>query len=178
MLKGGFSRRIAGFTLVELLIAVAIFGIVLALGIPGFKVWMQNAQIRTATESLQNGLQMARGEAVRRNEKVKFVLGSGTSWTVSTDAGTQLQSRLSSEGSKNVTLTVTPTGAARVTFNSLGRVVVNTDGSASFTQINVDVPASLISASQSRDLRVLVTAGGTIRTCDPSITTAGDPRVC
>ncbi|MBZ0091634.1 MAG: GspH/FimT family pseudopilin [Sulfuricellaceae bacterium] len=178
MLAGHSSRRIGGFTLVELMISVAIFGIVLALAMPGFNVWMQNTQIRTATESLQNGLQMARAEAVRRNEKVRFDLGTGTSWIVSTDAGTQLQSRSSSEGSKNVILSVTPTGAARVTFNSLGRVVANTDGSASFTQINVDVPTTVISASQSRDLRVLVTAGGNIRTCDPSITVAGDPRMC
>lgn len=172
------SCRQQGVTLIELLIGMVIMAIVLAAGLPEFRVWIQNTQIRTATEAMQNGLQLARTEAVRRNERVRFVLGSGTSWTVSTDSGTALQSRPSSDGSVNVTVTVTPVGATTVTFNSLGRVVPNADGSASVTQLVLDVPTSIISASQSRDLRVTITSGGQIRTCDPSVTTSGDPRTC
>lgn len=172
------SSKQRGVTLIELMIGVAIMAILLAVGLPGFKVWMQNTQIRTATESMQNGLQLARAEAVRRNERVRFVLGNSTSWTVSTDAGTQIQSRPSSDGSSNVTITVTPVGATTATFNALGRIVANADATSSLTQINLDVPTSLISASQSRDLRIYITSGGQIRSCDPSITATGDPRKC
>lgn len=169
------SSKQRGVTLIELIIGVAITAILLAVGLPGFKVWVQNTQIRTAAESIQNGLQLARAEAVRRNEQVNFILGNGTSWTVSTVAGTAIQSRPSSEGSVNVTVTVTPTGATTATFNALGRL---TNPTTAPTQIDLDVPTSLISASQSRDLRIYITSGGQIRSCDPSITATGDPRKC
>jgi type IV fimbrial biogenesis protein FimT len=66
-----------GFTLIELLIGVAIFGILLAIGASSFRVWISNMRIRTAAESIQNGLQLARGEAVRRNALIRFQLTDG-----------------------------------------------------------------------------------------------------
>ena len=169
------SSKQRGVTLIELMIGIAIMAILLAVGLPGFKVWMLNTQIRTATESIQNGLQLARAEAVRRNEQVNFILGNGTSWTVSTVAGTAIQSRPSSEGSVNVTVTVTPTGATTATFNALGRL---TNPTTAPTQIDLDVPTSLISAIQSRDLRLYITSGGQIRSCDPIFDGTNDPRKC
>ena len=86
----------AGFTLIELVIVVAISGVLLALGLPSFNVWTQNAQIRTAASAVQNGLQLARGEAVRRNALVRFQLTDSvdnscalsttdTNWVISFD---------------------------------------------------------------------------------------------
>jgi type IV fimbrial biogenesis protein FimT len=72
MLNPGHNE--AGFTLVELLIGVTIMGILLVMGLPSFKSWIQNTQIRTATEAIQNGLELARAEAVRRNTQVRFQL--------------------------------------------------------------------------------------------------------
>jgi type IV fimbrial biogenesis protein FimT len=157
------------------MIGIAIMAILLAVGLPGFKVWMLNTQIRTATESMQNGLQLARAEAVRRNEQVNFILGTGTSWTVSTVAGTAIQSRPSSEGSVNVTVTATPAGATTATFNALGRLANPTTAP---TQIDLDVPTTILPANESRELRINITSGGQIRTCDPIFTATDDPRKC
>jgi len=169
------SSKQRGVTLIELMIGIAIMAILLTVGLPGFKVWMLNTQIRTATESMQNGLQLARAEAVRRNEQVNFILVTGTSWTVSTVAGTTIQSRQSSEGSVNVTVTVTPAGATTATFNALGRLANPTTAP---TQIDLDVPTTILPANVSRELRINITSGGQIRTCDPIFTATGDPRKC
>lgn len=67
-----------GFSLIELMVAMAIAGILLALAAPSFRNWIRNMQIRTAAESIQNGLQLARGEAVRRNDLIRFQLTSTT----------------------------------------------------------------------------------------------------
>ena len=71
MLSRSASR---GFTIVELMIGVALLAIVLAIGGPGFATWMQNLQIRNMSEAMQNGIQLARAEAVRRNSQVRFQL--------------------------------------------------------------------------------------------------------
>ncbi|MBY0575327.1 MAG: GspH/FimT family pseudopilin [Gallionellaceae bacterium] len=170
-----FAQR--GVTLIELMIAIIIVSILLAIALPNFNAWVQNAQIRTATESIQNGLQLARAEAVRRNEAVNFILGSGSGWTVSTVAvpGTPIQSRVSSEGSVNVTVTVTPAGATTATFNTLGRLA---NPAAAPTQIDLDVPVSILPANQSKELRINITSGGQIRSCDPNVTASDDPRKC
>lgn len=63
-----------GVTLVELLIGLTIVGVLLAMGAPSFSSWVQNTQIRTATEAVLNGLQLARAEAVRRNTLISFQL--------------------------------------------------------------------------------------------------------
>lgn len=166
-----------GVTLIELMIAIIIVSILLTIALPNFAAWVQNAQIRTATESIQNGLQLARAEAVRRNEPVSFILGAGSGWTVSTVAvpGTPIQSRASGEGSVNVTVTVTPLGATTATFSALGRL---TNPTTAPTQIDLDVPTSILPPSQSKELRINITSGGQIRSCDPSVIASDDPRKC
>ena len=82
-----------GVSLIELMVGIAVFSVALMLGIPTFGEWIANAQIRSTGESLQNGLNFARAEAVRRNTIVRFQLTStldnnctlsttGKSWVV------------------------------------------------------------------------------------------------
>lgn len=63
-----------GMTLVELLIGLAIVAMLFAMGAPSFSNWILNTQIRTVSEAMQNGLQIARAEAVRRNTVISFQL--------------------------------------------------------------------------------------------------------
>ena len=65
-----------GFTIVEIMISLVVLGVLIGLGAPGFVEWLQNQQIRAAAEATLNGLQVARGEAVRRNAPVRFQLVS------------------------------------------------------------------------------------------------------
>jgi type IV fimbrial biogenesis protein FimT len=70
------NRLQRGVTLIELAVVMAIVAILLSQAGPLFSAWTQNVQIRTATESIQNGLQLARAEAIRRNRSVMFWLTS------------------------------------------------------------------------------------------------------
>ena len=63
-------------------------GILFIMGVPSFKNWIQNAQIHTATEAIQNGLELARAEAVRRNSLVRFQLTSSVDNTCALAPGT------------------------------------------------------------------------------------------
>lgn len=61
-----------GFTLVELMVALSILAFSLAMVAPSFSIWVQNSKLRSYAESLQNALQFARSEAVRRNTTISL----------------------------------------------------------------------------------------------------------
>lgn len=69
----GNTRRTpyaAGFTLIELMVAISLLGLLVALAVPAFTSWVRNAQVRTAAEALQGGFRIAQAEALRRNRQV------------------------------------------------------------------------------------------------------------
>lgn len=171
-----------GATLVELLIGIAIVGLLMAVGLPSYTAWIQNTKIRTAAESVLNGLQLARAEAVRRNANVQLVFGAASSWTISASATAEpIQARGSGEGSSNVTAEIFPAGATAVTFSPLGRVAPNAAvlPPLSITRVDLTVPTTLLAASAARELRIVIGAGGNVRMCDPDAgVPALDPRKC
>lgn len=84
-----------GVSLLELMVAIAIGSVMLVIGIPSFQSWIQNTQVRTAAESVLNGLQIARAEAVRRNTNVRFNLTDASgmvTWTVDCETVVPMQS--------------------------------------------------------------------------------------
>ena len=56
-----------GFTLIELMVALAILALLLLLGVPSFTTFMRNSEIRSTAESIINGLRAASTEAANRN---------------------------------------------------------------------------------------------------------------
>ena len=191
------NLRQQGLSLIELMIAIVIMGILLIAGAPNFGEWLQNQQIRTASESVLNGMQTTRSEAVKNNAPARFVLcGADSTWQVlavsptapaaatadticgagvTTASGNEVrvQDRSGQEGSSQAVIAVTPAGANQVTFNSLGRVIPNADTTPSITQIDVST------ATGTHPLRVTVGAGGNLNMCDPSpLLAASDPRHC
>ncbi len=174
-----------GFTLVEMMVTLTILVILMSIAVPNFRDMMANFQIRAAAEGVNSGLQLARAEAIRRNVNVVFTLGQYPNWTVGCqvvvvdedsdgvdDCPEIIQNKISNEGSSNVSVEVTPAGTTSVTFNGMGRVTFNNDGSNPVRQIDFSTLAG-----GGHNLRILI-RGGSVHFCDPSVTTVGDPRVC
>jgi prepilin-type N-terminal cleavage/methylation domain-containing protein len=66
----------SGFSLIELLVVLAIIAVLLGLGFPALTEWMVNNQIRNQAEYVRYGLQIARSEAINRNRFVRFQMVS------------------------------------------------------------------------------------------------------
>lgn len=60
----------AGYTLLEFLTTVAIGGIVLAFGLPGYRAWIDDLEMREEVGRLTNAMSIARAEAIKRNQRV------------------------------------------------------------------------------------------------------------
>lgn len=168
-----------GFTMVELMIGIVILAILAAVAVPSFQTWLLNSQVRNAAESISNGLQRARAEAVGRNTDVEFVLSADSSWVVRVAGGADIETRSSSEGSKSVTVSAVDAGstpATTVTYNGFGGIkATNADASTPFTQVDVD--SAILSAAESQELRITIGLGGNVRMCDPNAP-SGNPRAC
>jgi type IV fimbrial biogenesis protein FimT len=59
-----------GFTLIELMIVLVIFGIVLVLAVPGFSSIFLSARLSNYATELVSTVYLARGEAIKRNAPV------------------------------------------------------------------------------------------------------------
>jgi type IV fimbrial biogenesis protein FimT len=170
-------RAAYGFTLIELMIGITILAIVITAGLPSYRQWIQNTQIRNASESILNGMQRARAEAVSRNTNVAFTLGGGSLWTVTqVSNGDPVDSKPNAEVPADVVVTPTPNDATTITFGNLGGRVNNADGTPPITRIDID--SSTLAAEDSRDLRITIDAGGGVRMCDPTVVSEADPRLC
>lgn len=67
-------RAAYGYTLIELLIAVAVLGVLLAVGIPGMSKWVLASKAAAATELYAEGFKLARLQAQTHNAATRIVL--------------------------------------------------------------------------------------------------------
>jgi type IV fimbrial biogenesis protein FimT len=74
-----FSKRECGFTLIELMVVVALAAIVLALAAPSFSGLLERRRLEGAAAELGTDIQYARSEAVQRNRNVFLETGGGGS---------------------------------------------------------------------------------------------------
>lgn len=194
-----------GFSLIELLITVVIVGILAAIGAPALSSWIQNGKIRATAEAIQNGLQLARAEAVHRNAPVRFQLTTTTdntcalsatssNWVISLDDPTDpaISATLCASAPSDTAApriiqvrpsaessgnTVVAATQSTFIFNGLGRLTGAAD------TISISNPAGGACATIAapgepmRCLNVVVTAGGQIRMCNPAKAST-DPQGC
>ena len=172
-----------GFSLIELMIGLALAVILLLLAAPGYALWIADGHIRNATESVASGMRLAWSEAVKRNTPVEFIIDGTTAtggWDVNvpgTGPGTGIfQSGLFAEGAPRAAFGKAPVGATTVTFTGLGTIGVNADASAPLREVVVTESSGL---AGSRPLTVLVGGGRSgIKVCDPAVTDTTDGRFC
>lgn len=69
-MKSRLSSPIAGFTLIEMMVTVAVLAIILAIGVPSLQGFIASSRLRSVTQDLYGALQTARIEAIRRNSRV------------------------------------------------------------------------------------------------------------
>ena len=129
--------RSRGFTLIELMVVVALAALLLGIGVPSFTGFIAGQRVKTAASDFSMAAVFARSEAIKRNADVTVTaVSSGADgwkdgWTVAS-GGTQLSTQSAYSG-----LTFAGPSSA-ITYKSTGRLsaavanmtITGRDGSA------------------------------------------------
>jgi len=116
------QERCAGFTLIEVVVTLAILGLALVLVASYKPPWSSGLALKGTASELASGLRLARSEAIASNRPVRFDLDvTGHVYRVGTGADRRLPANLSIE-------LLTITGENRRA--SVGDIRFNPDGSS------------------------------------------------
>ncbi len=196
-----------GFTITEMLVAIAIVAILLGLGVPSITGYIEAAKLNAAAQSYLSGVQTARATAIRQNLRTEFVLTDTPVETANlADNLVAIGQRAELGGSRrrsHAAAAGLPSDRGEVGQREFRhRGAVRSDRRASARRRRS--PASSRStASAARPTRtttrfllqnprggacapagpmrcptILVPAGGLARICDPLVTAATDSRGC
>ncbi|WOB09304.1 GspH/FimT family pseudopilin [Piscinibacter gummiphilus] len=191
------KARSNGVTLIELVITLALFGLLFSLALPSLSTWIRNNHIRSTAEIVQSALRTAQQEAVRRNRTVVFFLTyatpmvgapagfGGRNWVVQyvptaidmpvAPEPVVQTGRMSEVGSNNVVALATNSlgNVTAICFNSSGRMTTATAATTGVPNGDCNAAVTTFNISQAtgttdRPLRVIVDIGGRVRMCDPN----------
>lgn len=195
MLKRPPLRRHAGgFTLIELMVTIAIIAFLMLAAVPAIGTWLVDASIRNTAEDLLSAVRLAQSTAISRGRTTVLALtratpewdatpaANGSNWYVRTlplsgsdeESGPDDLIRATSVGTQNG---VTITGPALLCFNSQGRQATRTADDTGMgaectapTDDVSDPTEYQLTRSNGRSLLVRVYLGGRVRLCDPAKT--------
>lgn len=71
-----------GFTLIELMVTIAVAAIVLTIAVPSFESAINNGRLTSAANEMMGALQSARAEAIRHNKRAAFCLSKTSNTAV------------------------------------------------------------------------------------------------
>lgn len=114
--------RVRGFTLIELMVTIAISAILLGLAVPSFSSFIKSQAVRTSSSDLNAALIFARSEAIKRNSNVTLTPASGgwqNGWSITVTSAASTTTLGSQAAFSGLTISGPTSG---LTYGSDGRL--------------------------------------------------------
>ncbi len=173
-----------GFTLIELMVTLALVAILMVLAVPSFITFQRNSQLTSTANSFLASLSAARAEAMKRQLRTFVIPVDGNSWssgwTVFVDVNSNVSTTalsmdggdilLSSVDALPYPLTIDTTSATSFVHSGVKYVMFN--GTGFMSLIGGGFPSggadSLDFSNGSETRRVLASVAGRVRVCKPT----------
>ena len=175
------SPRQKGFTLIELMVTIAIAAVLMMVGVPSFVAFQRNSQLTSAANSFIAALSAARGEAMKRGRQAVVVPRADNDWApgwtvfVDTDNDQQFNGSdilITQQGALPAYFSATGQGTAR---NSPAYIMFNPSGytqtsDSTFQSATLKIERNDISdTAKTQQTRIVVIARtGRARVCQPA----------
>ncbi|MBT9507121.1 GspH/FimT family pseudopilin [Rhodoferax sp.] len=171
-----------GFTLIELMVTMALVAALMAVAIPSFKAFQRNSELSSFTNTLLAGINAARSEAMKRGMYAMVVPNDGVNWNsgwqvfVDKDRSQNYLAANDISVLKTDTppsyLTISGNGTATgatpyIMFDASGYSKTKTGGfgALTFTIARNDVTAN---EQNEQTRRAVISSTGRVRICKPS----------
>ena len=96
------ARKIAGFTLIEVLVALVIMGVMLAIAIPAYTDWQMERQLTSDTKKVLSFVQERRSIAFTTKQPIQIIVDGTTS--ICDDMGNCVRTKNPFEASSNISI--------------------------------------------------------------------------
>lgn len=187
--RNRMTRRMYGFTLIELMITLTVAVILIAIAIPSFNYLTVSSKLTTVANGLVTALNTARLEAIKRNNLVTTCSNTGNgSDTLGTACGTQAGAVYATLPNGNATLVnagivglaapVSVQNFTRLNFSGQG-LGTAVGANSPYTGLVADFFTNQISSNNRRC--VYIATGSLVRTCTVTSTGAcpnAQPNPC
>lgn len=128
-------KEMAGFTLVELMVVVAIIAILASIGFPSFRTLMLDNRLTATTNSLLGALQLARSEAVMQRTNINVCGANADSNACTADTDWSLGALVMRGGT--IIKVVPPVSSAVTITGSANQITYAADGTTSAATLTI-----------------------------------------
>ena len=147
------THGMAGFTLIEAMVVLAVFGVLIAAALPSYNDFVRNQRVKTASFELFSSLMLARSEALTRNSTVTVtpaVSGWAAGWEVRAGATlVRKQEALPNIQTTGSTATITYNGSGRLSTALTSGIQISASGTGITTRcITIDPSGRPVTKAQ------------------------------
>jgi prepilin-type N-terminal cleavage/methylation domain-containing protein len=179
--KNGFSAQ-KGFTLIEVLIAIAVVAIVASLALPSYRSIIEKRQVTSGAEQLAAFLSAVQMESVKRSENITVSYQSGANWCIGVATGVDacdctdtdpatadcvIDSQVRVVNNSNLTypdVVSAIDGDGAFIFDPARGLIYDDSGFAAFDEAELE----MVSADGTYAMNVQITSTGRVKMCSDS----------
>jgi len=122
--------NLSGFTLVELLVTIAIIGITLGIAIPSFNTFISNTRMVSETNKLVDALNIARSKAISTHYNTVVAPNAAQDWDSGLQVFTDKNRNTTIDDGEIVLNYAPPSGNITVNSTFVNRITYSPDGRA------------------------------------------------